>query len=159
MNAGRVREVTSALDSQLWILALIGDRGALRRIARLLSDRDPIVRSYAAGAIADLQGSAYTKRIEGALAKEKHELARVGLLEAAFRFGKRGALGELLGLLTSRDYHVRCSVANVVEFLRLTPSERALAIDALKRAARKPLVFADASTVKRVLEALEKRGT
>jgi HEAT repeat protein len=135
-------------------LALIGDKGALPKIARLLSDRDPVVRLYAASAIAHLHGSMYAKHVERALRAEKQELAQVGLLEASFLFGRRDALAQLFGLLASHDYHVRCAAANTLEFLRLRHSERALVIDALRRAARKPLVFADASTVKRVLARL-----
>jgi HEAT repeat protein len=137
-------------------LALIGDNGALPDIARLLSDRDPMVRSYAAGAIADLNGTAYAKHIERALTKEKQEQARVGLLEAAFLFGRRDALEELLGLLRSRDYHVRCSAANSLEFLPLKRAERARAAEALNKAARSPLAFADASAMKRVLKRIRR---
>jgi HEAT repeat protein len=145
---------TQAVES----LALIGDEGALPGIARLLSDRDPIVRSYAATAIADLNGSAYTRQIQRVLKNERQELARVGLLEAAFLLGGREVLVDLLGLLASHDYHVRCSAANALEFLPLKRSERTLAIEALNRAVHKPVAFADASTVERVLKRF-KRAT
>lgn len=143
---------TQAVES----LALIGDKDALPRIARLLSDPDPIVRSFAATAIADMKGTTYAKHIDRALRKEKQEIARVGLLEAAFWFGRRKAVNELLGLLSSRDYHVRCSAANALEFLPLKRSERILAVAALTKAARKPLALADASTVKRVLRRMNR---
>jgi HEAT repeat protein len=139
-------------------LALIGDQSALPKIVPLLSDHDPIVRSYAATTIADLNGSRYAKRVEKALRKERNDLARAGLLEALFLFGKRGTLPELLSLLTSRDYHVRCSAANALEFLPLKRSELTLAIDALRKASYKPMALADASTVKRVLKRLKRGG-
>jgi HEAT repeat protein len=144
---------TQALES----LALIGDKGALPKIARLLSDRDPIVRSFAATAIADMKGAAYAGHIDRALRNEKQEPARVGLLEAAFCFGRRKTINQLLGLLGSRDYHVRCSTANALEFLPLNRSERTRAVDALRKAARYPLTYADGSTVKRVLRRLASR--
>ena len=137
-------------------LALIGDRGALPKLAQLLSDRDSVVRSYAATAIADLNGSAYARDVEKALRAEKEELARVGLLEASYRFGRREVLGELLSLLRSDDYHVRCAVANALEFLAVRRSERTLVFSALKRAARAPLAFADGSSAKRVLRQLKR---
>jgi HEAT repeat protein len=137
-------------------LALIGDRGALLGIALLLADSDPMVRSYAAGTIADLGGSAYLKKIHSALTREKNDLARAGMLEALVLLGERFFLRDLLGLLKSSDYHVRCSVANALEFLPLSPSDRTLAIAALKRASREPLAIADGSTLKRVLRTLRR---
>jgi HEAT repeat protein len=141
-----------AVDS----IALIQDRGALPSIARLLSDKDPIVRAYAAGTIGQLGGSAYLNKIYSTLSKETDDLARVGMLEGLYLLGEDSVLPQLLGLLESADYHVRCSVANALEFLPLQASDTALAVAALAKASRKPLVIADGSTTKRVLESLQR---
>jgi HEAT repeat protein len=135
-------------------VALLEDQRALPKVVRLLSDEDPVVRSYAASTVGTLGGFAYLKNIRRGLVREKHELARVGLYEALFLLGEREAFPEMLKLLQSSDYHVRCSVANTLEVMPLAASEVELAITALVGASRKPCAVADQTTTRRVLKAL-----
>jgi HEAT repeat protein len=129
------------------------DQRALPKIVPLLSDKDPVVRSYAASTVGTLGGSAYLKDIHRALVKEKDELARVGFYEALFLLGEPDVLPEMLKLLESSDYHVRCSVANSLEVMPLTTSDVHLAVTALLAASRKPCAVADQTTTTRVLKA------
>jgi HEAT repeats len=138
-------------------LVLIGNKGALPHIANLLRDKDAIVRSYAAGGIADLGGDEYKSLLEDTLRKEESELAKVGVLSVIAELGDRTKLSNLLHLLDSRDYHVRCAVANTLEGMDLSLEERTQALAALKRARGKPIAVADQSTVDRVMHKLQDR--
>lgn len=135
-------------------LTLLKEQAALPRIARLLSDEDPIVRSYAATAVGVLNGVEYVEKLRHCLLVEKHDLARVGFYESLFLLGERKLLPELLRMLRSRDYHVRCSVANTVEALPLRKPEVKMAISALTEASRNPIARADGDSVRRALESL-----
>ncbi len=137
-------------------LALLEDNGALPDVVRLLSDEVPIVRSYAAGTVGMLGGLAYLKNLRRGLIREKHESARVGFYEALFLLGRREVLPEMLMLLQSSDYHVRCAVANALEAMPLRAPEAKLAIAALATANREPCAVADETTIRRVLKALRK---
>ena len=134
-------------------LGLLEDRGALPKIARLLSDKDPVVRSYAASTVGTLEGYTYLNNIRRGLIREKHDLARVGFYECLFLLGERESFPEMLMLLRSSDYHVRCSVANTLEGMPLEAPEVELAITALAAASRKPCAVADKTTTRRVLKA------
>jgi HEAT repeat protein len=137
-------------------VGLLGDKNALPRLARLLWDRTPYVRSYAASAIGCLGGVAYLKRIREILGNERSDQARSGMLEALFLLGERSVLRELLGLLESPDYHIRCGAANALEVMPLNSLEKQAALTALRKANRKPLFVADGSTAKRVLRTLKR---
>ena len=135
-------------------LGLLEDQRALPNIVRLLSDKDRIVRSYAASVVGTLGGFAYLKNIRRGLIRQKDELARVGLFEASFLLGEPKVVPEMLMLLQSSDYHVRCAVANTLEVMPLRTPEVQLAIAALASANRKPCGVADKTTIIRVLKAL-----
>lgn len=147
-------DTSAAVRAQaLESLALLEDQGALPKVVRLLADEDPVVRSYAASTVGTLSGFSYLKNVRRGLIREKHELARVGFYEALFLLGKREVLPEMLMLLQSSDYHVRCSVANTLKVMPLRAPEVELAIAALAAANRKPRAVADETTT-RVLKAL-----
>jgi HEAT repeat protein len=140
-------------------IGLLEDQRALPKIVPLLSDKDPVVRSYAASTVGTLGGFVYLKNIRRGLVREKHELARVGFYEALFLLGERDVLPEMLKLLQSSDYHVRCSVANTLEVMPLATSDVELATTALLAASRKPCAVADQTTTSRVLKALRNPGS
>ena len=151
-----LRDPVAVIRSQaVESVALLGDRSALPAVARLLSDKDPIVRSYAASTVGALRGSSYLKKLRHALTTEKQELARVGLFEALFQLGKRDVLPDMLELLSSSDYHVRCSVANSLEVMSLSPSDIHSVLKALTIAVQKPIAVADKTTTKRVRQRLK----
>ena len=136
-------------------LALLKDRRALPEIVPLLSDDDPVVRSYAAASVGVLGGVSYKKALRRNLKTDKEELARVGFYEGLFLLGEREALKEMLMLLQSQNYRVRCAVANTVESMPLSQGEVREAITYLASAGRKPLTVADKTTITRVLTELE----
>jgi HEAT repeat protein len=138
-------------------LALLEDRKALPKIVQLLSDREPVVRSYAATTIGELNGTAFLRNIQSGLATERIELARVGFYEALFSLGYRKTLPDMLMLLQSSNYHVRCAAANALESMPLDAGEVELASGALRAASLKPLFRADETTTSRVLKTLKSR--
>ena len=79
-------------------LGLLQDLEVIPQIVERLSDDDPLVRAYAARAVADLGGASYASAIEDALRTETNEHARAGLTEALFLLGKSELLVELLAL-------------------------------------------------------------
>jgi len=139
-------------------LGLVGDTSAIPKIVPLLLDSEPFVRSYAASTIGEFGDRSYAKRLRQSLKCEKNELAMVGLLTGLFMLGERIVFQRILELLSSSDYHVRCSVANALEILALSKEEARLAIDALAEARRRPIAAADRSTANRVLKKLKYRN-
>lgn len=135
-------------------LAAIGDRGSLAQIAALLEDGDPLVRAYAARAIAVLKGSSHAEAIRRALAGEQSDQAREGMVESLFILGDPEAFSKLLCFLSSDDYRIRCAVANFLEDAPLNSVQRKLAMRRLSDACRRSLGVADRSTIKRVLSHL-----
>jgi len=136
-------------------LAQIGDRSSLPRIAGLLTDESPLVRSYAASTIADLGGSEYLESLRDAHRAETDDLALVGIHWGLLQFGQRDSFGDLLELLSSSDYRVRCAVANSLEHLPMDQGQLKRAVSALLAARSTAIGRADRSTVERVLSSLK----
>lgn len=139
-------------------LSVLRDHAALPGIAKLLRDKNGLVRAYAARSIAALHGSAHVKAIENGVQQEKQESARVGFLEALIILGRKNRFDEFLHLLSSKDYRVRCSVANALMDMRLDRSRMKLAIEALSRSKRHALGVADRSCAVLALGNLRKIG-
>jgi HEAT repeat protein len=152
----RLRDTRAPVRAQAAeTLGNLGDRNSLPAIARLLSDRVPFVRSYAASTIGHFRDPGYSSRIRRALQEERTDAARVGILEASILLGDRNRLNDLLALLQPPDYHVRCSAANAIGSVPLRKRELVASIAALRHASRKPVRAADESTCKRVLKRLK----
>ncbi|MFY9646965.1 MAG: HEAT repeat domain-containing protein [Terriglobales bacterium] len=128
----------------------IGDNDALPMIAKRLYDDNALVRAYAAGAIAQLDGGKYVPEIERALEAETDDNARVGFADALFLMGDERQFSELLKLLSSSDYHVRCASANALGAANLKPAQVQSALEAVSHAARNALFRADRLTMERV---------
>ena len=94
--------------------------------------------------------------IHDALKKEKEDSAKVGLLEALFLLGKGDALSSFLGLLSSDDYRVRCSVANSLENMPLNGIQIESAMAALSRAESEALGVADKSSIASAMDKLKR---
>src|SRR5262249_20968234 len=135
-------------------LARLHEYDALPAIAELLSDGNALVRAYSARALAALNGKAYVSAIENALSLEKQDTARSGLLEALFLLGQEEVFKQLLQLLLSDDYRVRCAVANTLAETQLNRNQLGLALAALRQAQQDAIAVADLSTVKRTLDFL-----
>jgi len=68
------------------------------------------------------------------LARERGDTARLGYYEALFLLGRREYLWDLLELLASERYRIRCAVANIVAGFRLTKAETETVLRAFKAA-------------------------
>ena len=96
-------------------LGVIGDKKALPELWKALADSSSLVRSYVAGAIGELGSRKDIARLEDRLRQENSDTSRVGYYQALYKLGKRNALDQLLRLLShSKDYRVRCAVANIL---------------------------------------------
>jgi hypothetical protein len=91
------------------------DRNALRQI-RTLAAEDPsyLVRGYAARAVADLDGFRARDWLESRLQVERSSWTLTQVLVALVALGVSKYLPRLLARLRSRNYRIRCVVANNV---------------------------------------------
>jgi HEAT repeat protein len=112
-------------------LGYIGDPASYTAARASLKDPSAIVRSYAAVSAVLLGGPKARSAIVNAAGRERSARARVGLAEARFLLGDRAAVADVVYLLRSRQYRVRCAAANTLADLPLTRSERAEALRAL----------------------------
>jgi HEAT repeat protein len=95
-------------------LGAIGDRRAVGALWRALHDRSPLVRSYVVPAIGELGTRKDVARIERALQDERSAIAKVGYYAALHHLGRHHVVSELIKLLQSRNYRVRCAAANTL---------------------------------------------
>jgi HEAT repeat protein len=135
-------------------LAYIGDKKSLPLIVLRLKDEEPLVRSYAATAISDLNGKKHLKALEHASKQECDELAKIGFACALFKFGDSHQLSWLIEQLASCNYLVRCAAANNITTLSLSRVQVKCVRAAVTHAASFPIDRADGSTMERVLEEL-----
>lgn len=135
----------------------IGDEAALPMIAAKLHDENALVRAYAAGAIAQLDGKKYVLEIQRALEAEADDNARVGFADALFLMGDQKQFSELLRLLSSSDYRVRSASANALSAAELTPAQVRSALEAVSHAGQNSLFRADRSTMERVEQELREQ--
>lgn len=140
-------------------LAWIGDRKALPLIAELLSDKDSLVRSYAAISLAELNGRQFRKQIQQASNIEAVEAAKPRIAEALFLLGDSEIQFEkLIGLLSSTNPTARCATANALANLPLSDAQQKSALRAISHAAKNFLAPSDRITMEivavRLLEQL-----
>jgi len=102
----------------------IGDPRTFAAARACLRDGSPLVRSYAAVALAVLDGARARAILDRAAPLERSSTARVGFAEARLALGDRAALRDLLRLLRSRQYRVRCAAANILSDADLMAVER-----------------------------------
>lgn len=136
-------------------LTLLRDFRSVSEIESCLGDDDPLVRAYAAIALAELVGSTYLAQISNALAAEKDEAAAAGLMVAMRILQDETKFTTLLSLLSSRKYQVRCFVANWLPRLNLSSKELEAANVKIEEALSHPLGRADGSTMLSVREQLQ----
>jgi HEAT repeat protein len=119
------------------LLGVAGDRKVLPELSRLLGDRFPLVRRYAAEAIGRLGTARGRDVLKRRLKRERSTNALVGLYHGLYLLGAREMLPELISMFKSRNYFVRSAVAASLEDTRRYPSDTRLAKraiqDALKR--------------------------
>jgi HEAT repeat protein len=135
-------------------LAMLEDRGSMPQIAKLLKDENGIVRSYAATNLAEKCGHTYKPKISKLLQTENDPHARVGFLAALFRMGDPHLLPQLLDLLQSEVYQIRCAVIHHLEDLPLSEAELATVIKTFLKLRRKEPTIAVKSTITTALKIL-----
>lgn len=144
--------------SALETLALLQDVNSIPEIKARLKDSDSLVRAYAAIALAELRSATSGSAISNVLQRENDETAAAGFLVALHLLGDRTRFSQLISLLSSRQYRVRCFVANWLPRLKLGASELAAAKAKVEQAAAHPLGLADASTMSSVREQLHTKS-
>jgi HEAT repeat protein len=138
-------------------LGVIGDRKALPSLWGALDDRSPLVRSYVAGAIGSVGGERDVAGLEERLRREKSDTARLGFYQALHMLGRRGVLTDLLELLHSGDYRVRCAAANILSNVAADRTDTPLVISALRKALRREPTVAARSSFRAGLRTLGSR--
>jgi HEAT repeat protein len=137
----------------------IGDKSSLPLISEKLNDEHPIVRSYAAIAIADLGGKRYLAKLRHSLEIERTDRAKVGLVDALFTLGDTSQFPLLIELLSSSDYQTRCASAHSLSELDLDLQQHQIALKAVSHAAKNYLYRGDQTTMetveKQLLESFE----
>src|SRR5262245_49065742 len=135
-------------------LGAIGDPRARRVLRGAMTDRSPLVRAYAASAIANIRGRSDAALLRKRLAVERNPQVRASLVEALYSAGDRSALPRLLKFLSNKNYRVRCAAANAIGAAKPTKEDRASAIGALRDAANKERTAAAASSIGATLRLL-----
>lgn len=130
-------------------LEILGDfRSAKSKkpILKCLRDKDVLVRSAAAEALADIEDkdsiTILEKRINRA---DDREL--VSLYGALYRLGRRKYFKSLLGMLSNKDYVVRCAAANSLPY-PAKKTDRDLALSKLRKALEAEKTRAAGSSIK-----------
>lgn len=135
-------------------LGLIGDRKALPALRKTLQDASPLVRSYVSEAIGKLGDLRDAARLEKDLETETSETAKVGYYHALYLLGRHSVLQELLMLLRSSDYRVRCATANTLAEIVDDESERQIIRRNLRKALRQEPTVAARSSIRSSLRHL-----
>lgn len=103
-----------ALDS----LSIFPSDRVFTEFCRALSEKDPLLRSYAAygvGAVGcAIDPTEAKKQLAAALEKEENDFARLGFYEGLYRLGEQEALLRIFALFDNDDYHIQCAVLNVL---------------------------------------------
>jgi HEAT repeat protein len=127
----------------------IRNTNVLDELEKSLSDSSSLVRSYVADAIGGLGLEKSVKSLEKYLEKENSEEAKVGFYRALYSLGKKEYISELLNLLNSDDYHVRCAVASSIQEMTLTKKEKKMVLIKLKVALTKESTVAGRDSIER----------
>lgn len=89
-------------------------RSACPALVGALKDVNPLVRSYAASALGQIKCRAAIQAIQRALNVEHSQVSQLGFYEAQYLLGKKSALKNIILMLNSHDYRIRCATANIL---------------------------------------------
>ncbi len=156
--ASRLKDVKAGVRiAAIESIVQIEDAHSIPEMATCLKDRNPLVRAYAAIGLAQSGCRDFDDQILVALLDESDDTATAGFIVALVILGDKTRLKSLLGLLSSKQYQVRCFVANWIPRLKLKSEHLEWARAGLKQAYKHPLGRADESTVATVLKELSGR--
>jgi HEAT repeat protein len=135
-------------------LSMVGDRRARPFLLRALADRSSLVRRYAAQALGKVGQTRDKARLRRRLLHERSQSARLGLFVALYQLGDRECLSSLISMLKSRQYRVRCAVANALSDVVRRQDDAVMALGMLKQARKVESTRAASSAIGSAIEAL-----
>lgn len=138
-------------------ITAIGDKKALPKLWKAIQDPSPLVRSYAGGAIGSLGSKSDIKLLSMALKKERSATVKIGILQALFELGETSVLPSIFELLKSKDYRVRCAVANTLSGSVVNSSNSKMVLATLCKALRDESTVAARSTFDASIRTIRKR--
>lgn len=136
-------------------LAIIGDRSVLPVLRKALNDSSALVRSYVAEAIGKLGGQKEITKLEKELKQETSERAKVGIYQALYLLGRHSVLENLLTLLQSGDYRVRCATANALAELQADETDTTIIVRTLRKVIKNEPTVAVRSSIRSSLRSFE----
>lgn len=134
-------------------IGILGGKKAATYLINSLDDRCDMVRMYAGTVIGECKDKSFIKYLEKRLEKERSNLAKVGLLDGLYLLGQEEKLENLLQLFKSRRYHVRCSVANILQALVNKKNKKRIK-ESLLRALSKEDTVAAKSSIENALNSM-----
>jgi HEAT repeat protein len=137
------------------ILGEIENTATLDELEAALNDKSSLVRSYAAEAIGSIGQPESVKILQKYLSDEDDERAKVGLYVGLYKLDKKDFLANLINLLGSENYRIRCAVANSLSILNLSSEETLQVINDLRRALDKEETVAARSSIESTLTYLQ----
>lgn len=131
----------------------INYKKAIPYLCETLSDTDELVRGYAAETLGEIGDESLIPILEAKLEDEKRNSARLRMYIGLYRLGKKHYFLQILNMLKSKSYRVRCAAANSLVTLadRENISE---VIKSLQRALSKEKTIAARSSIECALEEL-----
>jgi len=138
-------------------LGKIGDSRVLPSLWEQIHDRSPLVRSYIAAAIGTLGTQKDAKKLRQNLSTEKSDEVKLGYYTALDDLGDEKILPQLLGILQSKDYRVRCATANTLSEFTLNNSNAFTILAELKRTLKGETTIAAKSALKECIGKIQKR--
>jgi HEAT repeat protein len=136
-------------------LFFLSKEKSLKYLIEKLDDKHRFVRSAAATFIGEVGDKSAIKDLENALCRERSNTAKVGILEGLYLLGQRKRLHELLLLLKSKKYQVRCAVVETVKYLILEDADRKYVITKFETALKNEPTIAVQSSIKAALKQLK----
>lgn len=137
-------------------VAWLGGKKALKYLINHLNDKSGLVRRYIGGSIGDLGDKTHIKYLETRLINERSGLAKVGLLEGLYLLGQKDRILELIRLLKSKNYRVRCATASTLTSMANRKNKN-LIIDALLKALENETTIGGKERLEDALNYLQKR--
>lgn len=137
-------------------LGAIGDRRALPALWKAIHDASPLVRSYIAAAIGELGDKEDVAKLEKELKKETSETAKIGFYSALYMLGQYDVLEEILRLLQSNDYRVRCATASTLSEVIADKSNAPLILRTLRKSLRQEPTIAAKSSIRSSIRSIGK---
>lgn len=140
----------------LTALGSIRDQKALPAVRKAISDKSTLVRRFACIALAKFGHSKDVDRLNRHLRTERSETAKLGYYYGLYLLGEKDQLYKMLTLLTSQDYRIRCSTANLLSELPTNKFQKRLVMEAIRERLHTEQTVAAKSSFRAALRRLTK---